>query len=301
MTATELHTRAMLVSLRISSWGATRQDNDASAEVAKLYGAKSDSGKYVKRLMPKGKNAYQDLQGHIAAMRILCYGQTLPWSDDGWRMLPIKNHAQFTGAMRNGFHVYDSMLATLVREYPVLKAQAIQEATEEAVRTGNPRRLLKDSDFPLDIRGEYGWAIEYNPVPAATDFRVSLPADEINAIAARTEERVRQAFQAAMTGKDGAVTRLYDVVSRIQAKLAEPDGIFRDTLIGNARELCDILTRLNVTDDSKLEQFRRQTEVLAASEPQTLRENPDVRIDTARQAQSILDAMSTTYGKSIFA
>ena len=300
MTASELHTRAMLVSLRISAWGATCQDKEASAEVAKIYGAKKDSGKYTKRLMPKGDNAYQKLQSHIAAMRVTCYAQTLPWSDDGWRMLPIKNHAQFTDAMRNGSHVYDSLLADLVSEYPTLKAQAIEEATEEAVRTGNPRRLLKDSDFPRDIYGEYSWGIEYNPVPAPSDFRVSLPMEEINAIAARTEQRVKDAFQSAMTGPKGAVTRLYDVVSKIQETLANPEGIFRDTLIGNARELCDILTRLNVTDDPALETLRRQTELLAMSEPQTIRDNPAVRVDVAAEAQNILDAMQSTYG-AIFA
>jgi hypothetical protein len=216
-------------------------------------------------------------------------------------MLPIKNHSQFTDAMRDGFHVYDALLAALVTDYSTLKTQAIQEATEEAVRTGNPRRLLKDSDFPIDIYGEYGWAIEYNPVPAATDFRVSLPADEINAIASRTEERVREAFQAAMIGKDGAVDRLRKVVSAIVEKCSSPDAIFRDTLITNARELCDILTRLNVTDDPQLETLRRQTELLACTEPSTLRDNPDVRQDTAKQAQSILDAMTATYGNSILA
>jgi len=290
----------MLVSLRISSWGATKEDKEVSAEVARLYGAKTESGKYTKRLMPKGKNAYQDLQSHIAAMRNACYAQTLPWSDDGWRMLPIKNHSHFTDTMRNGSHVYDSLLATLVSEYPTLKQQAIDDATQQAKITGNPRRLLSDSDFPRDVFGEYSWGIEYNPVPAATDFRVSLPKDEIDAIAARTEQRVRDAFQSAMTGPKGAVTRLYEVVSKIQETLANPEGIFRDTLIGNARELCDILTRLNVTEDPALETLRRQTELLAMSEPQTIRDNADVRASVANEAQSILDAMQSTYG-AIFA
>ena len=77
--------------------------------------------------------------------------------------------------------------------------------------------------------------------------------------------------------------------------------IFRDSLIGNARELCGILGNLNMTGDSRLEVFRRQTELLASSEPQTLRDNLDVRVDTASQAQSILDAMVSTYGASMLA
>ena len=87
----------------------------------------------------------------------------------------------------------------------------------------------------------------------------------------------------------------------MQGKLSQPEAIFRDSLIENARELCDVLTRLNLTDDPKLETLRRQTELLVQSEPQLLRDNPDVRVSTANEAQAILDAMTATYGKGIFA
>jgi hypothetical protein len=99
-----------------------------------------------------------------------------------------------------------------------------------------------------------------------------------------------------MTGKDGAVDRLRKVVSSIIEKCSSPDAIFRDSLIGNARELCNVLTRLNVTDDPILETLRQQTETLSMVEPETLRRNDDVRAETAKQAQSILDAMTATYG-----
>jgi hypothetical protein len=205
-------------------------------------------------------------------------------------MLPIKNYQAYTDMVRAGFHTADSLLSDFCADYPSMKATAAR------ILNG----MYQPTDYPSDIASRYSWGVEYNPVPNASDFRVSLPSNEIAAIAARTEERVKAAFQDAMTGKDGAVTRLYEVVEKIQAKLSEPDGIFRDTLIGNARELCDILTRLNVTDDPKLEVFRRQTELLAASEPQTLRDVPEVRVNVANEAQSILDAMVSTYGASVF-
>jgi hypothetical protein len=96
------------------------------------------------------------------------------------------------------------------------------------------------------------------------------------------------------------VKRLAECLSRIHERLAQPEAIFRDSLISNARELCGVLTRLNVADDPQLESLRRQTELLATTEPATLRDNADVRQDTANQAQSILDAMTATYGTGIF-
>jgi hypothetical protein len=125
---------------------------------------------------------------------------------------------------------------------------------------------------------------------------VTLSQEEIAVIAGRTEERVAQAFKDAQAD---AVKRLYDAVARIRERLASPDAIFRDSLIENARELCGVLSRLNLADDAKLEELRRETELLAVTNPQTLRDLPEVRNDTANRAQSILDAMKATYGGSV--
>ena len=66
-----------------------------------------------------------------------------------------------------------------------------------------------------------------------------------------------------------------------------------DTLIANIRELTDVLTRLHVTGDSDLEKMRERVEKgIARIEPQTLRDDPEVREATAKEAQKILDDMS---------
>jgi hypothetical protein len=292
MTANDLLTRAMLVNLSISSWSASKYDKKVTRETNAAHGAAENAGRYNKSLMPDDAESYQKLQKHIANVRQdIHYAQTLPWSDTGWRLLPIKNYQAYTDAIRTAQHTFDTLRDEFISDYPTLRENA-------RVKLNG---MYNERDYPRYIGDRYSMAVEYSPVPSGTDFRVTLSSDEIETISARTEERVKQAFQDAMTGPKGAVTRLYEVVANIQAKLSDPKGIFRDTLIGNARELCDILTRLNVTDDPALETLRRQTELLAVSEPQTLRDNPDVRIDVANQAQSILDAMVSTYGKGIFA
>lgn len=288
MTASDLHTRAMLVSLRISAWSARKYDRKVSQETATAHNTTLEAGRYNKHLLPGDAPAYKALTGHIANLRVNHYAQTLAWSDDGWRLLPVKNYQAYTDMLRAGFHAADSLLNDFVSDYPAMR--------DEARRILNG--MYQETDYPSDIRSRYSWGVEYNPVPAGTDFRVTIAAEEINAIAARTEQRISEAFKDA---QQDAVKRLADCLSRIHERLAQPEAIFRDSLIGNARELCDVLTRLNLTDDSTLESLRRQTEILAASDPQTLRNNPDVRVSTANEAQAILDAMTATYGKGIFA
>jgi hypothetical protein len=288
MTQAELHTRAMLVSLRISSWSARKYDRKVSMEATAAHGATLDAGRFNKHLLPGDAPTYKALNSHVAAVRQGNYDQTLPWSDDGWRILTVKNFDHYTDIMRKWKHEFDRLLAEFRADYPALRMAAKDKLNG----------MYKDDDYPADIRDRYSFAVEYNPVPTGTDFRVTIADDEINAIAARTEERVRESFEAA---HQDAVKRLYACVQHIQARLSEPDAIFRDSLISNARELCDILTRINVTDDPALERMRRETELLATAEPETLRKDDKARLETANRAQTILASMQATYGKGIFA
>ena len=128
---------------------------------------------------------------------------------------------------------------------------------------------------------------------------MELSQEEIDAIAGKTEARIANAF---VEAQNDAVKRLYEVLEKAYAKLAQPDAIFRDSLIENVRDVTAVLKNLNLADDPKLEKFRREAELLAtATEPQTLRDVVDVRIQTANDAQAILDSMTKTYGANLFA
>ena len=286
MTDSSLLTRAMLVSLRLTAWSARKYDKRITLETNEAHGAAADAGRYNKALMPSDAPTYKALNSHVSELRLIHYAQTLPWSDEGWRLLPIANYQAYTDKLRAGQHTFNSLLSEFVNDYPALRNEA-------RIRLNG---MYSDLDYPADVRAKYSFAIEFAPVPSGGDFRVELGAAEIAVIAARTEERVTAALADAQAD---AVNRLYECLSKMTERLSQPDAIFRDSLIENARELCGVLTRLNLADDQRLESFRRQTELLAMAEPETLRKNPDVRIDTAMQAQSILEAMQATYGPGV--
>jgi hypothetical protein len=281
-----LITRAMLCSLRISSWSARKYDKKVTAETNAAHGADSDAGRYNKMLLPGDASSYKALTSHIAATRVLHYEQTLAWSDDGWRLLPVANYQKYTDKLRDARHTYDSLLADFLADYP-----SLQQAARLKLNG-----MYRDEDYPANVAGKYGFAIEYSPVPSGGDFRVSLSQSEIDIIATRTESRVKDAFEQA---HNDAVKRLYECVSRIHERLAQPEAIFRDSLIGNARELCDVLSRLNISGDMNLETLRRQTDSLATVQPESLRNDPVTRIQTANAAQGILDQMMSVYGQGI--
>lgn len=282
---TDISGKAMLVSLRVSSWTARTLDKAITEEINRQHGASSDAGNYWKKLMPARDNEYKALMQHINVIRSDYYAQTLAW-DPGWRLLPTANYMEFAGLMRAHSYKFRELLDGFVAAYGTLM--------DSMRNILNGMWNAADYPGPNAIRNKFNMALDYAPLPTAGDFRLTLPAEEMARIGANVEDRVTRATRDAMRDAWG---RLLDTVTRMQERLATPDAIFRDSLVGNVRELVDILARLNVTNDPDLEGMRQRVKTeLTAYTPETLRNDPDVRQDAANKAQAILDAMQGLMG-----
>jgi hypothetical protein len=282
---TEIHARALLVSLTIGTWTARKYDKRVSEKVNAEYHASSDAGRYNKFLLPGDAVAYKALTTIASAIRAAHYNETLAWSDEGWRLLPTANYMQYTAWYREQQRAFQSALADFVQEYPYLRTQA-------QIKLNG---LYKDEDYPSvqDIGKRFRLAVEYSPVPAMGDIRVDLGADQIATIEQSITNRIETATRTAMSD---AWQRLYTAVAHIANRLSDPEAIFRDSLIVNAREICDSLQRLNVTNDPELEAMRvRVATELAANDPDELRDQPRVRQHTADRAVEIMDKMRGLY------
>jgi hypothetical protein len=67
--------------------------------------------------------------------------------------------------------------------------------------------------------------------------------------------------------------------------------VFRDSLVTNAVELCGLLTKLNVTNDPKLEYARKTLEqTIAGVDADRLREDDIKREDVKAKVDDILKA-----------
>ena len=97
-----LSSRAMLCSLSISMWSARKHDPEASEEIAQRHGAQADAGRYHKVLLPK--EALAEIHKIVSEARQEHYFMTLPWDDNGYRVLPAAaymDHAEKMRALSN--------------------------------------------------------------------------------------------------------------------------------------------------------------------------------------------------------
>lgn len=287
-TAGAISQRAMLVALSISVWTARRHDRRVDGEVAGNHGASVDAGRYNKRLVRKGAAAYEGIIKVANAARQWMYSQTLPWGQEGTRILPAASYLEFQTMMRRYEAQFQAAVADFLVEYPNL-------LTDAQAMAGS---LWRADDYPpaSELPGRFGFRIAVLPFPEAGDFRVALGESELVAVRAQIEADVA-ATMAMATAE--VWERLREVVGRMRERLADPKAIFRDSLVGNIRELCELVPRLNITGDAGLQAMATEiSRELGRFEPAELRESAEARLATAQAARQIEAKMAGLFGQA---
>jgi hypothetical protein len=274
-----LNDRAILVQLSISQWTARKYDKKATLEVANSFGNRVDQGRYNKALLPMN-----DLLGNVHKMstniRTYYYENTLAWGVDGTQMLPTSNYLGFVTAFRKQRDDWNQLVSQFCNEYPRLEQDA------QRVLGG----LYNPADYPSvnEVRRKFNIELRFSPVPSS-DFRVAIADEELDRIRSEVQASVSSSYSTAMRD---VWQRIYDKVKHMAEKLADPAAIFRDSMVENIREQCALLSRLNFMDDPNLEALRSEVEGTLLKHPDALRNDPDLRRDTAAEAKAIMDKMS---------
>jgi hypothetical protein len=273
---------SVLVDLNLSVWTGRKMDKKTSDEVVAAKSARSKNAASVSKHLLAGNDTLTRIQKHAANIRNWHYEQTLPWSDGGSRLLPMKSFFDYKARLGEFEQEFDSMIEEFVREYPVLVSAA-------AFQLGD---LFDRSEYPEveTIQDRFRFKYVFLPVPEMGDFRVDVGTEAKAELQAQYDKFYQTKLDDAM--KD-MWDRLHDVLTKLQERLDTTDGkghkIFRDTLVTNALDLCGMLSSLNVTNDPKLEEARRELEdALVGIEASDLRESLDIRKDVKARVDNIL-------------
>lgn len=287
---TKLNERAMLAALNISQWTARRLDKKITQEVAAQHGIDISAGNYNKCLLSgAGMDHLKAISKKANELRAYHYENTLPWFDNGARILPSQRFEEYHLTMLKGIEEFKDMVRDFAREYPSYKIQAQMDLNS----------LYRDNDYPIsgaDVGSRFSASVHFLPLPDGEDFRVLIADEHIDGIREDIQAQVKTATQDAM--KD-LWQRLYKPVKHMAETLHDTDKVFRDTLVSNVLDIVRILPDLNIDDDMDLESFRREVErELCDTDANDLRKDKEARADTARKAKDILDKMSGYVGAS---
>lgn len=273
---------ALLVELNISVWPAAKIDREITEQVNVNASAVRDASQTKKNLFA-GTSLRKDIEKFAARIRLYHNQHTLPWADKGERLLPTKLFMEYKQTMNSYEQTFNQMCNNFFVEYPRLVAEA-------QVNLG---KLYKAEDYPdiEEVRLKFGFRRTVKPVPEAGDFRLDVPAEDmrelVSSFEAQQQEKLAEAVREPWE-------RLHAELSAISKKLTDVEGDdakkrYHDTLVSNPLELCELLTKLNITNDPKLEEARRDLErTMAGVNIEMIKEDPHVRKDVKSQVDDIL-------------
>jgi hypothetical protein len=265
--------RAMLAAVHISIWTAVKHDRKISRDVANQHG-------YNKQLL-RGADKLDDLRTLAGQIRQYFYKITLPWSDEGFRLLPSNFYFDLMARIREFEARFEQGVDSFLAVYP----QYIDQVRPEL------NGLFREENYPSaeKLREKFGVKLEILPIPSGGDFRVQMSAEEQARVSREIDANVRLSLT---RGTEDLWKRLREVVSHMVDRLNEPESRFHASLVTNVIDLAEILPRLNVNGDADLNRFAEQIrQRLCNHSAQDLKKHDLLRVTAATDAANIVAQM----------
>lgn len=286
---TSVRNSLLAVNFGISCWEARRQDKSASKEVADNHGTASSVGRYHKDLLP-GCVEHEAILKLRNAWRVWHMENTLPWSDNGVRVIRSASFLDYSQGFKKFKDEFDAAVDAFIDAYP----QAVARASLHL------NSLFNKQDYPdvEEVRRRFASRMQVFPMPNEQDFRIleGVPAEEVERLQAEAVVGMHEQVTYAL--KD-LWQRMHKVAAAMSERLAIPHGApggkFHDTLVDNIADLLKRVPALNLTGDPEIDRISDEMRGLLC-QPETLRVDPDARADKAEKARLLAKRMAAFVG-----
>ena len=280
-----LSERAVLVTLSTGVWSGRSHDREVTEEASKLFKADlKEAGSFTKQLI--ATKFINEVAGVARSARQIHRLLTLPWMDNGTRIMSSTGFEHYSDQMRTSRLQFEARVKEFIAGMP----DYIKEAQQRLGKMYDPE------DYPsnADLKHKFSFDVEVNKVPEAADFRAKMSDASVKAIVKDIEQRTEKRVQEAM---NNAFERIIDVTSKMADTLKgyEPPkdgnkakGNFQSSLITNVKEIADSLTALNITGDQRLDDLQAELlKELLEHGPEVLKDDGKLRHATAKKAEQI--------------
>jgi hypothetical protein len=277
-TAPSISSSAMLVELNISVWTGRKFDRDVSAEIDVQKNTTTRAGNYHKKLFAD-EPKFEAIQKFAGNTRTYHYHATMPWSDSGARLLTTPMYFDYNSRMSNEQMKFYDLVTDCLNDWDNMLQRA-------SIKLGS---MFKAEDYPSkdDIKDKYRFNLKYLPVPEVGDFRVNVGNEALQYLnesyATYYDEQLKSAYS-------DVWTRTHEALTNMSTKLAgETKQVFRDSLVGNVREMIELLDKFNVTQDPVMKKAKTKIEyLLLGVTPDSLREDDSFRQDVKSKVDDLL-------------
>ena len=286
MANQNVSSRATLVNLSASAWGQHKSDSEVTEEVLVKHEAEKHSGSFKKRLL--NKRATAGIRSVKSAARTFHNHMTLPWLEDGTRILANVNHIDYVSKIGEHINIFNQAVDEFIKEYP----NHVKIAKKEL------GKLFDEKDYPDPkvVRSKYKLRTVFLPWPKKEDFRGDIDPNIIKEIGDNLDARLEEILKGSMSN---IAERIVEVVGHMSERLKKykpgdsngnkAEGKFHDSMVHHVRDLASLLPGFNLTDNPKITAITKTIqEKLAIHDPDVLRDVIKVRKQVIKDADDVL-------------
>jgi len=280
-----LKNKAMKITLNRRKLNRNAIDKDISIEVKDMKGVTENGALRVNKSLfsKQATDTYMKLYNEASKYYYRC---TTPWDNNGWRLLSVDMFEEFTKRFKKFTMDYRSAVVDFINQ--------VESHVEEAKGILGSAFKIEDYKF-ISANGSvdrqmledcFELSLEFDVITAGEDIRCELTEADRDAIA----EQVNKASLAKFARTQEAIAKqLVDCIGALHERLSGSDNVFRDTLIGNLEDLCDLVPRMNIAGDEAMNKLAQDAKRdLCSWDPQTLRTNEEVREAVSKRADNLL-------------
>lgn len=274
--------RALLVRLARKRLRTTIRDKNLEGAVRAQ--ANDDSITVSKHLFRDRNSKVRDLMRKYDEVYVYHKENTLPWMDNGMRLLRSDRYMEYMEGVRRHIAEVEQLLPTVVDNWEQLVADDMAERGAAAQRDEYPQAYDVAEMFAIDV--------QCFPLPSAKDFRVDVD-DETKAALGRALEQAEERGRLEVVKM--MLTPIQKAVEKLRVPIGEEGAIFRDSLVENIREGVAQAKALNISDDPQLiatiEEVEQAVSTAIGEDKkaiESLRLNQTQRSKAADQLDSIL-------------
>lgn len=281
----ELREKTLGTRLEFRRWGATKSASQESHRLAAdALAGDREWFRVSKRLIRSKRKEWQALTRAIGEIRKYWYEHTVPWVEDGVRLLKKGNYEEFkerSGELRAA--VLDAAV-----EVDKVRGELVEEARE---RLGSS---FCEADYPAHFDGEFDVIISLG-VPLGQPDDALYQIDP--ARYARESERFSRRLQEAAENCERLLAQqLADMVNHLLEKLRpdengeRPQFTYRS--VENVKDFFKKYRELRVSEGGALEEVISQAEgLLGGKTAQELRSDEEARAEVAKGLAGVREAL----------
>lgn len=286
-----LATSAVLVSIDVNIWSATKQDRVISSEVTSRKKAVDSAGKFTKNLLA-GNQQHKDLHNYRQTIYNWLKRKTFRWNDSQ-DLLPVIDLETFKAEYNDHEKEFYRLLDNFMMRY-----QSI--VSDMAFAQGD---MFNRDDYPIpeQVRAKFGINLYVSEVPSH-DFRCQISNDIASDLKQQYEQQAERIVENVLSQQITRITEVMESISHCcgeqtvtDTKTGETKTKKRkiyDTTITKAKELCKTFQGFspvsNEQSDRLLEVVKRLSSTLNGVDIESLRDSDVVRDKVKSDVDDIL-------------